>query len=91
MPVTIASPAGSPVLQVLGGELRPLTPAGQGLAVPAYQVHAYRNGAADCRFLTITGPGRGREFFERADAEVAWRPDMDVAVAVAARFGLEVL
>jgi hypothetical protein len=51
MPVTIASTAGSPVLQVLGEELRPLTPAGHGLAG-----HAYRNGTAGCRFLTITGP-----------------------------------
>ena len=145
MPVTIASPAVSPVLRVLGEELRPLTPSGCGLgvhvfessasaeapgeagppphrhpwdeiyvvldgtlevfdgeawheakagacvSVPAYQVHAYRNGTADCRFLTITGPGRGREFFEAADAEVSWPPDMDVAAAVAERYGLEIV
>jgi mannose-6-phosphate isomerase-like protein (cupin superfamily) len=145
MSVTITSPAQSPVLHVLGEELRPLTPAGQGLgvqvfqttapgeapgeagppphrhpwdeiylvlegtlevfdgetwrraksgacvSVPACQVHAYRNGTADCRFLTITGPGRGREFFERADAEITWPPDMDQAAAVAARYGLEVV
>ena len=145
MSVTIASPAGSPVLQVLGEELRPLTPQGQGLgvhvfdttapteapgeagppphrhpweeiyvvldgtlevfdgetwreakagacvSVPAGQLHAYRNGTPSCRFLTITGPGRGREFFEQADAEIAWPPDMDRAVALAARYDLEVI
>jgi len=61
------------------------------VSVPANQVHAYRNGTTACRFLTITGPGRGREFFEQADAEVTWPPDMNVAVAVAARYDLEVI
>jgi mannose-6-phosphate isomerase-like protein (cupin superfamily) len=78
-------------LEVFDGEAWHEAKAGACVSVPAYQVHAYRNGTADCRFLTITGPGRGREFFERADAEVPWPPDMELAVAVAARHGLEVL
>src|ERR1700684_3937468 len=119
MPVTITSTTASPVLNILGEELRPLTPDGRGLSgqvfdtsaageapgdagppphrhpwdeiyvilggileifdgetwreaktgacvsAPAGQWHAYRNGTADCRFLTITGPGRAREFFEQ--------------------------
>ena len=42
--------------------------------VPAGQVHAYRNGSPDCRFLTITGPSHAREFFEQMDAEVTTLP-----------------
>ena len=62
------------------------------VCVPAGQWHAYRNGTADCRFLTITGPGRGREFFERVDAEITtFPPDMDRALALAARHDLEVM
>jgi len=145
MPVTIISAASSPVLNVLGEELRPLTPAGDGLSVqvfdtcapaeaqgeagppvhrhpwdelyvvlngvldvfdgdawseapagscvtvPARQWHAYRNGTADCRFLTITGPGRAREFFENSAAELTSPPDMEVALALAARHGVEAL
>ena len=45
-----------------------------------------------CRFLTITGPGPAREFFEQLDAEVTTLPpDMGTVLAVAARHGLEVL
>jgi mannose-6-phosphate isomerase-like protein (cupin superfamily) len=140
MPVTISGAADSPVLNIQGEELRPLTPAGQGLSVevfetsapgvapeeagppphrhpwdeiyvvldgvlkvfdgqawreakagecvcvPANQWHAYRNGTADCRFLTITGPGRAREFFETSAAELTTPPDADAAVALAARY-----
>jgi mannose-6-phosphate isomerase-like protein (cupin superfamily) len=145
MPVTITGAADSPVLNVLGEELRPLTPAGHGVSVqvfetsapgeapgeagppphrhpwdelyvvlggtlevfdgeiwreakagqcvcvPAYQWHAYRNGTADCRFLTITGPGRAREFFENSAAELTAPPDMEVAVALAARHDVEIM
>jgi hypothetical protein len=150
MPVTIASAAGASALNVLGEELRPLTPAGGdggteiGVAVfdtiapavapgeagppphrhpwaeiyvvitgtlavfdgeawrdapagacvcvPPGQWHSYRNGTPDCHFLTITGPGRAREFFESADAEVGtWPPDMAAALAVAGRYGVEAL
>lgn len=145
MPVTIISAASSPVLNVLGEELRPLTPAGVGLSVqvfdtcapgerpgeagppvhrhpwdevyvvltgvlevfdgeawseapagscvsvPACQWHSYRNGTGDCRFLTITGPGRGREFFEDSAAELSVPPDMEVALALAARHGVEAI
>lgn len=145
MPVTIISPATSPVLNVLGEELRPLTPLGEGLSVhvfdtcapgeapgeagppahrhpwdeiyvvlngilevsdgetwseapagtcvtvPAFQWHAYRNGTDDCRFLTITGPGRAREFFENSAAELTTPPDMAVALALAARHDVEAM
>src|SRR6201995_224405 len=40
MPVTITSAATSPVLNVLGEELRPLTPAGQGLSVEGFDTSA---------------------------------------------------
>ncbi len=146
MTVTISRAAESPVLNVLGEQLRPLTPAGHGLSVevfdtsapaeapgeagppphrhpwdeiyvvlsgtldvfdgqawreakagacvsvPANQWHAYRNGTAGCRFLTITGPGRAREFFEHVDTEITTcPPDMDTVLSVAARNGLEVM
>jgi len=145
MPVTIISAASSPVLNVLGEELRPLTPDSEGLSVqvfdtcapeeapgdagppvhrhpwdevyvvlngllevfdgeawskadagscvtvPAYQWHSYRNGTGDCRFLTITGPGRAREFFEDSAAELTSPPDMEVALALAARHGVEAM
>jgi mannose-6-phosphate isomerase-like protein (cupin superfamily) len=58
-------------LEVFDGEARHDAKAGGCVTVPAYQVHAYRNGNPSCRFLTIIGPGRGREFFEQADAEIA--------------------
>jgi len=145
MAVTIISAASSPVLNVLGEELRPLTPddaalsvqvfdtcapgeapgeagppthrhpwdeiyvilsgvlevfdgetwrdaaAGTCVTVPALQWHAYRNGTADCRFLTIAGPGRAREFFENSAAELSAPPDMNVAVALAARHDVEAM
>jgi quercetin dioxygenase-like cupin family protein len=145
MPVTIISAATSPVLDVLGEELRPLTPAvrelsvqvfdtsapdeapgkagppphrhpwdeiyvvlagvlevfdgeawheaaaGACVTVPANQWHAYRNGTDDCRFLTITGPGRAREFFENSAAELTSPPDMEVALSLAARHDVEAM
>jgi mannose-6-phosphate isomerase-like protein (cupin superfamily) len=145
MPVTIISAATSSVLNVLGEELRPLTPAGERLSVqvfdtcapgeapgeagppthrhpwdeiyvvhsgilavfdgeawsdapagtcvtvPAFQWHAYRNGTDDCRFLTITGPGRAREFFEDSAAELTTPPDMEAALALAARHDVEAM
>jgi mannose-6-phosphate isomerase-like protein (cupin superfamily) len=145
MPVTITSAADAKALNVLGEELRPLIPAGQGVSVqvfdtiapvvapgeagppphrhpwaeiyvvltgmlavfdgeawrdapagacvcvPPGQWHSYRNGTPDCHFLTIIGPGSGQQFFERADAEISWPPDMDAAFALAARFGVEVM
>jgi mannose-6-phosphate isomerase-like protein (cupin superfamily) len=149
MPVTITRTAASPVLNILGEELRPLTPAdglsvqvfdttapdeapgdagppphrhpwdeiyvvlagilnvfdgatwsgaeaGSCVTVPAMQWHAYRNGTADCRFLTITGPGRAREFFEHSAAELApsgvsGPPDMTAALALAARHDVEAM
>jgi mannose-6-phosphate isomerase-like protein (cupin superfamily) len=145
MPVIIIGTADSPVLNVLGEELRPLTPAGQGLSVEVFETsapgeapgeagppphrhpwdeiyvvlngvlevfdgktwcearagacvcvtanqwHAYRNGTADCRFLTITGPGRAREFFENSAAELTSPPDMEVALALAARHDVEAM
>jgi hypothetical protein len=59
--------------------------------VPAFQWHAYRNGTDDCRFLTITGPGRAREFFANSAAELTSPPDMDVARALAARHDVEAM
>jgi hypothetical protein len=65
--------------------------AGTCACIPPGQVHAYRNGSPGCRFLTITGPGPAREFFEQLDAEVTTLPpDMGTVLAVAARHGLEV-
>jgi hypothetical protein len=58
--------------------------------VPAFQWHAYRNGTADCRFLTIAGPGGAREFFEDASARLTTPPDMAAAIALAARHEVEV-
>ena len=79
-------------LAVFDGEAWQDAPAGACVCVPPGQWHSYRNGTPDCHFLTITGPGRGREFFECADAEVGtWPPDMAAATAVAARFGVEVM
>ena len=80
------APAGDAPAGTAGLDTIRFTPAlnGQTITVPA-------PGLTVSEDLTITGPGAGREFFERADAEVAWPPDMDLAVAVAARFGLEVL
>src|SRR5271155_4004959 len=40
MPVTIASAAGARALNVLGEELRPLTPAGQGVSVQVFDTVA---------------------------------------------------
>jgi hypothetical protein len=145
LPVTIIAAEASPVLNILGEELRPLTPdstelsvqvfdssapgeepgeagppphrhpwdeiyvvlagvldvfdgqdwqqaaAGSCVTVPAMQWHAYRNGTGDCRFLTITGPGRAREFFETSAAELSSPPDMDVALSLAARHDVEVM
>ena len=71
-------------IAVFDGEAWRDAPAGACVCVPPGQWHSYRNGTPDCRFLTITGPGPAREFFECADAEVAWPPDMDAAVALAA-------
>jgi quercetin dioxygenase-like cupin family protein len=79
-------------LEVFDGQSWRLAKAGACATVPANQVHAYRNGSPDCRFLTIAGPGHAREFFEQMDAEVtALPPDMDAVLAVAARNGLEVI
>ena len=47
------------------------------------------HGAADCRFLTITGPGRARGFVESSAAELTSAPDMEVALALAARHDVE--
>jgi hypothetical protein len=103
MPVTIARAADAKPLNVLGEELRPLTPAGDdgtGLGVAVFDTIApvVAPGEAGppphrhCHFLTITGPGRARKFFECADAEVGtWPPDMDAALAVADRYGVEAL
>jgi mannose-6-phosphate isomerase-like protein (cupin superfamily) len=145
MPVTITNAATSPVLNILGEELRPLTPPAPGLSVqvfdtsapdeapgaagppahrhpwdeiyvvlrgvlevfdgeawhqaaagscvtvPARQWHAYRNGTADCRFLTITGPGQAREFFEHSAAELTAPPDMTAALTLAASHNVEAM
>jgi mannose-6-phosphate isomerase-like protein (cupin superfamily) len=80
------------VLEVFDGEDWRQARAGACVTVPAGQWHSYRNGTADCRFLTITGPGGGRAFFEEADAEItAFPPDMDAALALAARNAVEVM
>ena len=79
-------------LAVFDGDAWQDAPAGACVCVPPGQWHSYRNGTPDCHFLTITGPGRAREFFERADAEVGtWPPDMAAATELAARFGVEVM
>jgi quercetin dioxygenase-like cupin family protein len=79
-------------LEVFDGKSWQQAKAGACVCVPANQVHAYRNGGSDCRFLTIAGPGHAREFFEQLDAEVTTLPpDMDTVLAVAARNDLEVM
>ena len=79
-------------LEVFDGQSWRQAKAGACATVPANQVHAYRNGSPDCRFLTIAGPGHAREFFEQMDAEVtALPPDMGAVLTVAARNGLEVI
>jgi mannose-6-phosphate isomerase-like protein (cupin superfamily) len=78
------------VLEVFDGEAWQEAPAGSCVTVPAFQWHAYRNGTAGCRFLTIAGPGGAREFFEDASAELTRPPDMAAAVALAARHQVEV-
>jgi len=79
-------------LEVFDGDSWQQAKAGACVCVPANQVHAYRNGSPDCRFLTIAGPGHAREFFEQMDAEVTTLPpDMDRVLAVAARNDLEVM
>jgi mannose-6-phosphate isomerase-like protein (cupin superfamily) len=79
-------------LAVFDGQEWQDAPAGACVCVPPGQWHSYRNGTPDCHFLTITGPGRAREFFECADAEVGtWPPDMAAATALAARFGVEIM
>jgi hypothetical protein len=45
---------------------------------------------ADCRFLTIAGPGGAREFFEDASARLTRPPDMAAAIALAGRHEVEV-
>jgi quercetin dioxygenase-like cupin family protein len=79
-------------LEVFDGQSWRQAKAGACATVPASQVHAYRNGSPDCRFLTIAGPGHAREFFEQMDAEVTTLPpDMGAVLTVAARKGLEVI
>ena len=80
------------ILEVFDGGSWQQAKAGACVCVPANQVHAYRNGSPDCRFLTIAGPGHAREFFEQMDAEVTTLPpDMGTVMAVAARNDLEVM
>jgi mannose-6-phosphate isomerase-like protein (cupin superfamily) len=80
------------VLEVFDGQDWRQARAGACVTVPAGQWHSYRNGTADCRFLTITGPGGARAFFEEADAEItSFPPDMDAALAVAARNAVEAM
>lgn len=79
-------------LEVFDGRSWHQAKAGACACVPAGQVHAYRNGSPDCRFLTIAGPGHAREFFEQMDAEVTTLPpDMARVLAVAAANDLEVI
>jgi quercetin dioxygenase-like cupin family protein len=80
------------MLEVFDGDGWQHARAGACVCIPAGQVHAYRNGSPDCRFLTIEGPGHAREFFVQMDAEVTTLPpDMNAVQAVAARHGLEVM
>ena len=80
------------VLEVFDGQDWRQASAGACVSVPAGQWHSYRNGTADCRFLTITGPGGARAFFEEADAQItAFPPDMDAALALAARNSVEAM
>ena len=80
------------VLEVFDGQDWRQATAGACVTVPAGQWHSYRNGTGDCRFLTITGPGGGRAFFEEVDTQVTtFPPDMDVALGVAARNSVEVM
>ncbi len=82
----------SGILEVFDGQTWREAKAGACVTVPAGQWHGYRNGTSDCRFLTITGPGGARGFFEQADAEITtFPPDMDAAVALAARNAVEVM
>jgi quercetin dioxygenase-like cupin family protein len=79
------------VLEVFDGQQWRPAGAGACVTVPAGHWHSYRNGTADCRFLTITGPGGARAFFEEADATITtFPPDMDAALAVAARNAVNV-
>jgi hypothetical protein len=77
------------VPDVFDGETWQQAAAGDCVTVATFQWHAYRNGTADCRFLTITGPGRAREFFEHSAAELTAPPDMAAALALAARHDVE--
>ena len=88
MPVIIISAATSPVLDVQAWHE---AAAGACVTVPANQWHAYRNGTDDCRFLTITGPGRARGFFENSAAELTSPPDMEVALSLAVRHDVEAM
>jgi len=83
----------SGILEVFDGETWREAQAGACVTVPSRQWHAYRNGTSDCRFLTITGPGGAREFFEQADAEITTTLplDMDAAAALAARNAVEIM
>lgn len=78
------------VLAVFDGDTWHEAAAGACVTVPANQWHAYRNGTGNCRFLTITGPGQAREFFEHSAAELTTPPDMEAAIALAARHDVEV-
>src|SRR6202012_4270687 len=62
------------ILAVFDGETWREAPAGACVTVPALQWHAYRNGTDDCRFLTITGPGRARPLFSRLPRPHTRRP-----------------
>jgi mannose-6-phosphate isomerase-like protein (cupin superfamily) len=80
------------VLDVFDGQDWRQAMAGACVTVPAGQWHSYRNGTPDCRFLTITGPGGARAFFEETDAEITtFPPDMDAALALAARNAVEAM
>lgn len=79
------------VLEIFDGVNWSEAAEGSCVTVPANQWHAYRNGTGNCRFLTITGPGRAREFFENSAAELTAPPDMEAAVSLAARHDVEVM
>lgn len=79
------------VLKVFDGQTWREAKTGECVCVPANQWHAYRNGTADCRFLTITGPGRARQFFETSAVELTTHPDMAAAAGLAARYDVETM
>lgn len=62
--------------------------AGMVAQAPAGASHGYRIQADGTRFLTILSTGNGHAFFQQMDAEVAFPPNLEDVVRVAANHGI---